>query len=286
VASNLMNKMANFSGASPDALKQSRRLIETSLALLQGNVPDDDLGKARRLSKLAVLLHAMEQAGLLRDMDQNNSVRHSRKLAAQAVDMCERLCGDADKEVGVALIGQARILKDSSNRNDVEAARLCCERALKIYAATESVRRAFAERCRGEILTTQGKLDEAVRAFQDARELYLEKFDKDHPTHARTLVGVADVLLKQREAKEARKILEDAYRTFVLYGDSEAEGIADCERRFGDIASLDGKHDEARIYWTRAYDRYYKFLGEKHPKVRALARQLRSIAPDYDLGLD
>ncbi|KAG8944641.1 hypothetical protein FRC03_001965 [Tulasnella sp. 419] len=94
----------------------------------------------------------------------------------------------------------------------------------------------------GSILRLQSKDEEAISAFEDARHMFEEIGNQLKATQC--LQSLGNILRMQSKNEEAKKVLEDARAIFTQIGDQL--GAGQCLQSLSDMLHMQGNYEEAK----------------------------------------
>jgi tetratricopeptide (TPR) repeat protein len=110
-------------------------------------------------------------------------------------------------------------LLESGRQGDLPAAFTRFQEAFTSFQATgERGRASLALRRHGRVLMIQGKRDEALSRFQEARQLVESEYGAEHIKVAPALVDLADLWARSNDMTKAHDLCEQALKIFERNG--------------------------------------------------------------------
>jgi tetratricopeptide (TPR) repeat protein len=140
-------------------------------------------------------------------------------------------------------------------RDELGRAEALYREAIALASATEGERSAAV----GELLTElgaalglQGKIEEAILAYQSAREILEEALSPEHPHVARALQNLGNEYVNAGRLAEARPLLQRAIDIYSKASGAQHLGLAFAYDRLGMASRMEGDYAQAILHFDRA----------------------------------
>ena len=119
----------------------------------------------------------------------------------------------------------------------------------------------------GRTYFRQGKLNEALKYYNNGLDIRLNKLGKDHPHVATSYGNIGSVYAEQGNKDKALKYFNKALDIYLDKLGKDHPLVASSYNNIGSMYKEQGKKDEALKYLNKALDIEFDKLGKDHPDV-------------------
>ncbi|WP_300396772.1 tetratricopeptide repeat protein [Henriciella sp.] len=275
-AAELMRRMAPFQAPSQDGLRKAGRLLDRSLELYRDYEPSNSV----RIAEILVTKALWEVA------QSGDTNAQADQLGEEVLSLLEALPNPGNEKLAMLFVALARVnLEKVSYQSstspmggsELGKAAMYCQRAFELIGNNESLLEAYALNIFGRTLSRMGRLAEARKSLANSLRIRRNLYNKVHPATARSLVDLAEVMLRDGHYSEAYESLRDAREVYSDALGLESHGIVLCDGMEAWLELEQNNVTDARTLLKRSLALSHKVHGPNHKVTKARIDQLAAL---------
>lgn len=239
---------------------------------------DNSLWKRQVLQWLSILITYTEHWNMLDDLDEvatffnaNLCLKDEAIVRKRHYELTIEKYGDISKETFFSMINYGDCMLGSLTFKFESFFRRALEISIAVFeSGDENQASIMTKLAQVQIMRQYNGCEEAKSLFNQALDIYNNKFQGGHYKKMYPLIGLADILVIEKQHGDARKLYEDALHYFTGDLPAPPEAIPAAIEAFNGLAYLngiEGNYPEAEKTFRNLIDIYQNSFGHDHPST-------------------